>query len=205
MEVQMLRKWITYSLIVLLVLTITPAAFAQDGENGDDEGSYFCENRDVEHPVAAGIAETYEVDYETVIAWFCGDEFLKGDDEGNFGFGEIMLALQTSKTDDDLEAEDLLTRRAEGEGWGEIWQDLGLIGKPDQAGPPEWVGQGPPEWAGQGPPPWAGKPESKGPPWWDGETEEPETEELESSDEAGKQFTPGRPPWAGPSTGFGRP
>lgn len=152
----MVRKWFPYSLIILLVLTIAPAAFAQEDGNEEGEGSYFCENRDDdEHPVAAGIAETYEIEYQTVIAWFCGDNIDK--DGENFGFGEIMLALQTSELEDDeITAEEILDRRAGGEGWGEIWQDLGLIGKPDHAGPPEWVGDGPPEWAG--PPPGVGRP-----------------------------------------------
>jgi hypothetical protein len=202
----MIQKIITYSLIVLLVLMIAPAAFAQEDGNGEEEGSYFCENRDDEHPVAKGIAETYEVEYETVIAWFCGDDDFVKPDEENFGFGEIMLALQTSALDDvEFSAEELLEMRAEGDGWGEIWQALGLIGKPDHAGPPDWAGQGPPEWAGQEPPPWAGAPEGKGPPWWGGDAEENEPEEVDNSGKGGQGFAPGPPPWAGPPQGVGRP
>jgi hypothetical protein len=193
----MVRKWFSYSLIILLVLTIAPAAFAQEDGNEEGEGSYFCENRDDdEHPVAAGIAETYEIEYQTVIAWFCGDNIDK--DGENFGFGEIMLALQTSELEDDeITAEEILDRRAGGEGWGEIWQDLGLIGKPDHAGPPEWVGDGPPEWAGP--------PEGVGPPWLNIDVKGDELDEAEEPDEARPFSVLGRPPWAGPPAGVGRP
>jgi hypothetical protein len=202
----MIQKIITYSLIALLVLAIAPAVLAQENGNGEEEGSYFCENRKGEHPVAAGIAEKYEVDYETVIAWFCGDEDFVKPDGDNFGFGEIMLALQTIALDDvELSAEEILEMRADGLGWGEIWQEFGLIGKPDHAGPPDWAGKGSPEWVGKGPPPWAGAPEGKGPPWWDGDAEDNESEEVENSEEAGQGFAPGRPPWAGPQQGGGRP
>jgi hypothetical protein len=111
------------------------------------------------HPFGERLASSYEgVDYEDLQEWFCD----------GFGWGQIMLALETSEvTGDDFDA--LLERRGEGEGWGEIWQDLELIGqpedaeplndedgngRPDFAGPPEWVGDGLPEQAG--PPEWVG-------------------------------------------------
>ena len=41
------------------------------------------------HPVAAGIAATYNLtDTTDVMTWFC---------EGGYGFGNIMLALQTAE------------------------------------------------------------------------------------------------------------
>jgi hypothetical protein len=139
-----------------------------DGEDGEDEENFFCANPDASHPVGQSIAERYGLTYEEVMAWFC---------EGEFGFGQIMLALQTSGITGDS-ADDLLARRAGGEGWGQIWQDLDLIGRPEDAGPPEWAGRpegaGPPEDRGR--PEGAGPPDGSGPPPWAG----------------------GPPPWAGP-------
>ena len=63
-----------------------------------------------------------------------------------------------------------LARRAGGEGWGEIWISMDLIGKPGDANPPgaaEDADAGPPFWAG-GPPEGAGRPEDAGPPDWAG-------------------------------------
>ncbi|MFP3853758.1 MAG: DUF5666 domain-containing protein [Anaerolineales bacterium] len=129
-----------------------------DDEDGEEEGedgeNFFCANSDESHPVAQSLADRYELTYEEVMGWFC---------EGNFGFGNIMLALQTAT----LAGEDAgtyLDRRTGGEGWGQIWQDLDLIGRPEEAGPPEWAG--PPENAG--PPEDRGRPEDAGPPEWAG-------------------------------------
>ena len=93
--------------------------------------------------------------YNEVMSWFCDD---------GMGFGQIMLALQPAEIteDPDDDAPLYLERRADGEGWGEIWQDLELIGRSgdERAGPPEEVGPpeepGPPEEAG--PPEGAGRP-----------------------------------------------
>lgn len=108
-----------------------------DADADDEEGNgNFCVGADP-HLVAARLAEAYEgVEYEDIMGWFC---------EGRFGFGEIMIALSTSErlnsngagddsaSDDDdsqgaLDVEDLLAMRASGLGWGQIRQDLGLIG-----------------------------------------------------------------------------
>jgi len=132
----------------------------------DDEINYFCQpGTEEQHPVAAAIAETYGVEEEQVLAWFCED---------GFGFGQIMLALQTSQASGSDPGE-LLARRSAGEGWGQIWIDMELIGResdahppgrPEDAGPPE--GAGPPEDAGPpegvGPPEWLGLPDDGGPP-----------------------------------------
>jgi hypothetical protein len=71
------------------------------------------------HPFGKRLASCYEeVEYETLQVWFCS----------GFGWGQIMLALKTSEiTGDDFDA--LLERRGEGEGWGQIWQDLELISR----------------------------------------------------------------------------
>jgi RNase P/RNase MRP subunit p29 len=146
----------------------------QEKDDGDPSGGYYCEQSEEMHPFGEKLASRYdEVKYETLQEWFCS----------GFGWGQIMLALKTSEiTGDDFEA--LLVRRGDGEGWGQIWQDLELIGRPedagprndvdsndrpDFAGPPEWVGDGRPEQAG--PPEWVGdgRPEDAGPPEWVGD------------------------------------
>jgi hypothetical protein len=43
------------------------------------------------------------------------------------GMGAIMLALKTSQLTG-ADPASLLAMRAAGEGWGQIWQELGLIG-----------------------------------------------------------------------------
>lgn len=119
-------------------------------ENGDDPSEgYFCTQADVPHPFGARLAERYDTDYATLQGWFCD----------GFGWGQIMLALQTGQLTD-MDAESFLTARTDGQGWGQIWQELGLIGRPEDAGPPE--GKGRPE--GKGPPEGKGRPEGKGPP-----------------------------------------
>jgi RNase P/RNase MRP subunit p29 len=168
-------------------------------DDGDLPGGYYCEQSDERHPFGQRLASSYEgVVYETLQKWFCS----------GFGWGQIMLALKTSEiTGDDFEA--LLEMRGDGEGWGQIWQDLELIGqpedaeplndedgngRPDFAGPPEWVGDGrpeqagPPEWVGDGRPEDAGPPDDKG---GDGYTED--------VDLPGDEERNGRPEDAGPS------
>lgn len=152
----------------------------EDDGDGDKIESHFCSEADAVHPVGQGIADRFGASYEEVMAWFC---------EGGFGFGQIMLALTTVGTSGGS-AEDLLARRAGGEGWGKIWQDLNLIGRPEDAGPPEEAG--PPEWAG--PPDGGGPPEEAGPPEWAG-----------PPDDGGPPDEAGRPEWAGPPDHAGPP
>lgn len=59
-----------------------------------------------------------------------------------------MRALETSKaTEPQVSPEELLALKTEMGGWGEVWQELGLIGPPEDkaVGPPEDVPAGPPE------------------------------------------------------------
>jgi hypothetical protein len=182
-------------------------------DDGDLPGGYYCEQSEEMHPFGERLASSYDgVVYETLQKWFCS----------GFGWGQIMLALETSEiTGDDFEA--LLKMRGDGEGWGQIWQDLELIGqpedaeplndedgngRPDFAGPPEWVGDGlleqagPPEWVGDGrpeqagPPEWVGdgRPEDAGPP--DDKGGDGYTEDV---DLPGDEERNGRPEDAGPS------
>ena len=162
-------KILTLSLTLILLLALVPAALANDEPDG--EPNAFCADLgDRQHPVGSRIAQGYGVKYETVMEWFCN---------GHYGFGQIMLALQTSvltKSDPGY----LLERKTQLGGWGLVWQELGFTGRPKAdrpaGGPPAWAGPkgddgedldgGPPPWAGPkfkdwkpgkgGPPPWAG-------------------------------------------------
>jgi hypothetical protein len=162
-------KLLTLSLTLILILALATTALANDEPDG--EPNAFCADLvGRQHPVGSRIAHGYGVDYETVMGWFCN---------GQYGFGQIMLALQTSHFVD-MSPADLLAKKSELGGWGEVWQELGFTGRPKAdrpaGGPPAWAGPegdegedldgGPPPWAGPkfkdwkpgkgGPPPWAG-------------------------------------------------
>jgi hypothetical protein len=94
-----------------------------EDQNGDDEPNDDEENPCVgadPHPVGQRLADAYELDYDVIMDWFCN---------GNFGMGEIKHALETGDVLG-MDPEDILGLRAD-QGWGQIWQDLGLKGKPD--------------------------------------------------------------------------
>ncbi len=153
-----------------------------EDEEDEDEESFFCVTPDASHPVGQALADKYGVDYAEVMAWFC---------DGHYGFGQIMHALKLAELFGE-DADVYLARREAGEGWGQIWKDLGVIGngKPDHAGgPPDHAG-GPPDHAG-GPPDHAGGPpdHAGGPPDHAG----------------GPPDHAGRPDHAGPPVGRGRP
>ena len=108
-----------------------------DGED-DPSNGYYCRQSEDAHPFGERLAERYETDYETLQSWFCD----------GFGWGQIMLALQTGEITGDDPA-DLLEARQDGEGWGQIWKRLKLIGRPEHAGPPnDEDGNGRPDFAG---------------------------------------------------------
>jgi hypothetical protein len=195
----------TLILTLLLILTLVPAAFAkvEDDEVSDfctDTSTYLHPEEGFQHPVGSRIALRYEVEYPVVMSWFCQ----------GYGFGQIMLALETSKIlatnpdADQFSPEELLTMRTNQLGWGEIWKTLKFTGRPKGS---DWAG-GPPgllgpkhtddeEGEGFGPPPWAGPPEWAGPKG----TETEEGDDLGPTGWAGpkdKDRSPGPPPWAGP-------
>jgi hypothetical protein len=87
----------------------------------DKSDSYYCVQSAVQHPVGARLAEEYDVPYATVQGWFC---------EG-FGWGQIKHSLQTAKLAGANPA-DLLDARRNGQGWGQIWQGLNLVGRTRQ-------------------------------------------------------------------------
>ena len=113
-------------------------------EDNSDEGkmnSAYCADgvQEKPHPFAVRMSERYGVSEEWVMGYFCG----------GYGMGQIMLALKTGRIEGiEVDPETLLTKRANGQGWGNIWKGLGLIGsereghsppgllkKPDHAGP----------------------------------------------------------------------
>lgn len=96
-----------------------------DGDGGQANSAYCAGRKDKPHPLAAGIEEIYGVSPEETMAYFC-----KG-----FGFGQIMLALQTKELKG-LEVSELLETRKSGMGWGQIWKEHGLVGKPGEASSP---------------------------------------------------------------------
>jgi hypothetical protein len=111
-----------------------------DKAEGSKENSAFCaeDKQDKPHPLADKIGERFDVPEEGwVMDYFCN----------GYGMGAIMLALKTSELDGSDPGE-LLKSRAQGQGWGQIWKDKGLIGsekdghsppgllnRPDHAGP----------------------------------------------------------------------
>lgn len=105
--------------INLVLKGVEPKEEDEDDEMGEGPSTgFYCIQSDVPHPFGERLAERYGVDYTILQGWFCD----------GFGWGQIMLALQTGMiTGDDPEA--LLEERSSGLGWGEIWQNLGLIGK----------------------------------------------------------------------------
>ena len=111
----------------------------EDKPEGKKENSAFCADGKQEklHPLAAKVGGHFEaVDDNWVMDKFCD----------GYSMGAIMLALKTSELEGST-PEELLERRAEGEGWGQIWKDkdligsekeghspLGLLNKPEKAG-----------------------------------------------------------------------
>ena len=108
-----------FELEINLVLKGEEPEDEDDEENGEDPSNgFYCIQSEVPHPFGARLAERYGVEYTTLQEWFCA----------GFGWGQIMLALQTGMITE-MEPGTLLEERSSGLGWGEIWQNLGLIGK----------------------------------------------------------------------------
>jgi hypothetical protein len=88
----------------------------QEGNKAED--SAYCNgSKDVPHPMAAALADKYGVTTDWVMGYFCN----------GYGMGEIMLALKTNQING-ADAETLLAQRAEGQGWGNIWKELKMVG-----------------------------------------------------------------------------
>ena len=116
------------------------------GENGNGSKaeSAFCSGRkDKPHPLAAGIEDKYGLPVDEVMLYFCD----------GYGFGQIMLALHTEEMTG-VGVSETLGNRNKGLGWGQIWKELKLIGKPKEASSPPGHLKRPAH---------AGPPEGKGP------------------------------------------
>lgn len=96
--------------------------------NGEPQNVYCSGRKDNAHPLATALAETYDLSESEVMNMFCN----------GFSFGEIMLALQTQQMNG-TPAADSLAQRQNGQGWGQIWQEAGLIGNAEQGTPPGQV------------------------------------------------------------------
>ncbi|MEW5985361.1 MAG: hypothetical protein AB1791_01890 [Chloroflexota bacterium] len=133
-------------------LSIADASLMEKDVRGGDNP--FCVGVDP-HPVGQRLADTYQVAYEDVMTWFCD----------GYGFGEVTHALETAQ-ETGLTPAEVLDMKAELGGWGLVWQELGLIGPPDNGDVgesdsrsnggdrPDWAGQsqgnGRPDHAGSG-------------------------------------------------------
>ena len=94
----------------------------EEKAEGKKNNSAFCaeDKQDKNHPLAAKLSERYGVEEEWVMEKICD----------GYSVGAIMLALRTSQLEGvDTSPDELLTNRAEGEGWGQIWKKMKLIGK----------------------------------------------------------------------------
>jgi len=97
------------------------------GEGGKETSAYCSGDKENDHPFAASIADTYGVPVSEVMDYFCQ----------GFGFGQIMLALQTGQMEGATSSvSDMLADRLSGKGWGQIWKAMGLIGNADHGNSP---------------------------------------------------------------------
>jgi len=99
------------------------APVAEDGTgDGDGDGrnnGSHCTNPDSSQPALDKLSSEFNADYVQLLDWFC---------TGGYGVGEIMLALRTSQSMEGLSAQEILELKTELNGWGKVWQQLGLIG-----------------------------------------------------------------------------
>lgn len=93
--------------------------------NFDGTRGYYCTDAESTHPMVSRLSERYGVDEVKIRGWFCS----------GFGFGEIMLALQTASTTG-LTPDEYLAVRGSGLGWGQIWKMDGLVLAESDALPP---------------------------------------------------------------------
>lgn len=81
-----------------------------DDKENEGEG---CERDD--HPFLLDLVEEFDVTMDTLVAWRCDKN----------GLGEIARALLI-ESETGISAQSILDRRADGEGWGAILQDLDI-------------------------------------------------------------------------------
>jgi hypothetical protein len=93
-----------------------------DPPEGSRDNSAFCsgDKQVKSHPLALKIADRYDnITEEEFMVYFCD----------GYSIGAIMLALKTSQLDGSGDPLPLLESRAQGNPWGHIWKEKGLIGK----------------------------------------------------------------------------
>jgi len=114
----------------LITLLLVSTVYAQEGEGYpletttptevSEDTNPICDGTRI-HPVLDGFSTKYNIPYDVLLVYYC---------QLQVGIGEIALALQTNQLmGGEVTVEELFTQRVdEGLGWGEIWQDLNLIG-----------------------------------------------------------------------------
>jgi len=119
------KYYVEDELNIAIEVELEDADEEEDDDMDDDnmEDSAVCSGALI-HPALEGLAMEYVVEYETLLPYFC---------EQHFGIGEIEHALKTAEMEDvEMTWVELLEMRSSDDdenGWGEIWQELGLIGK----------------------------------------------------------------------------
>ncbi|MFC1936811.1 hypothetical protein ACFLYP_04005 [Chloroflexota bacterium] len=104
--------------------------------SGHSESAYCNGEKETPHPMALKIAEPYGIPAKVVNQYYCQ----------GFSMGEIMLALKINGAEGFAE---MLAAREGGQGWGQIWQEMGLIGNADHGKSPPGLLKKPDK--GQGP------------------------------------------------------
>jgi hypothetical protein len=121
------------SMVAEWVRVIGPGASDDENtpEGSKSANSAYCAGNKKQHPhpMATAMSEDYGITTELVMEYYC---------EG-YSMGAILLALKTQEING-ADVNGLLTQRANGQGWGAIWQGLNLIGSErDVQTPPGWL------------------------------------------------------------------
>lgn len=100
----------------------------EDEAEGKKDNSAYCdaEKKQEPHPMASALAEKFDTNPEWVMDHFCG----------GYSMGAIMLALKTQAINNETVADEILAKRANGQGWGAIWKELKMIGSEREAKTP---------------------------------------------------------------------
>lgn len=99
----------------------------EEKSEGKKDNSAYCdaEKKQEDHPLAAALEEKFGADPAWVMDQFCG----------GYSMGAIMLALKTQSISG-ADPDEILAKRAEGQGWGAIWKELKMIGNERDAKTP---------------------------------------------------------------------
>jgi pyruvate/2-oxoglutarate dehydrogenase complex dihydrolipoamide acyltransferase (E2) component len=115
--------------LVMTELKIQEREQEQEQEQEGMEDSIFCTSETASHPLGLKISTTYGVEYSVIEEYMCG--------ENHVPIGQIKLAVQTAAlTDPELGIDyTYFLDGFEGISWGQVWQELGLKGKPEHGVP----------------------------------------------------------------------